>query len=97
MVHKLKMEAFDNVWDALEETPEDAARMTILANLLLAVDRRVTSWSLPPAQAAKRLGIAQTRLRDLLKGKIDKFDLDELIALAVKAGLQVKLDVREAA
>ena len=97
MARELKMEVFDNVWDAIEDTPEEAARMTILANLLLAVDRRVRSWSLPPAQAAKRLGVTQARLNDLLKGKIDKFGLDDLVALAVKAGLQIKLDVREAA
>jgi len=42
-------------------------------------------------------GITQPRLNDLLRGKINKFSLDTLLALASRAGLKVKLDVRSAA
>jgi predicted XRE-type DNA-binding protein len=36
----LKIEAFENVWDALEDTAEDAARMTVLSQLMMASRRR---------------------------------------------------------
>ena len=47
--------------------------------------------------AARRLGITQPRLNDLLHGKINKFSLDTLMTLATRAGLKVKIDVRSAA
>jgi len=43
--------------------------------------------------AARRLGITQPRLNDLLRGKIDKFSLDMLIDLAGKAGVKVRLQI----
>ena len=48
-------------------------------------------------KAARRLGITQPRLNDLLHGKINKFSLDTLMTLATRAGLKVKIDVRSAA
>jgi predicted XRE-type DNA-binding protein len=47
--------------------------------------------------AARRLGITQPRLNDLLHGKINKFSLDTLMTLATRLGLKVKIDVRSAA
>jgi hypothetical protein len=49
------------------------------------------------AQAARRLGITQPRLNDLLHGKINKFFLDTLMTLATRAGLKIKIEVRSAA
>ncbi len=93
----METERFSNVWDALEDTPEEAANMTFRADLMLAVERKVRAWNVTQAQAAKRLGITQPRLNDLLKGKIAKFSLDALIGLARRAGLTVRLDIDEAA
>jgi predicted XRE-type DNA-binding protein len=56
-----------------------------------------TVWSTTRARAARRLGITQARLNDLLQGKINKFSLDTLLTLATRAGLEVKIDVRSAA
>jgi len=88
---------FDNVWDALEDTPAAAANMTMRSDLLIAVERRVRSWNVTQAEAAQRLGLTQPRLNDLLRGKIDKFSLDTLINLAIRAGLAVRMDIAEAA
>ncbi len=46
------------------------------------------------AEKAETLGITQPRLNDLLKGRIDKFSLDALVALAPKAGLRVNVNVQ---
>jgi predicted XRE-type DNA-binding protein len=49
------------------------------------------------AQAAKRFGITQPRLNDLLRGKIDKFSLDALVNILAAAGMRVELRVKKAA
>ena len=89
---------FASVWDALEDTPEDAANMRLRSELLTAVCDAVKSWRLTQAQAASHLGVTQPRLNDLLRGRIDKFSLDALVTLSERAGLIVRLEiVRESA
>lgn len=92
-----KSRTFANVWNALEDSPEDAAVMTMRSNVLIAITNRVRSWNTTQALAARRLGITQPRLNDLLHGKINKFSLDTLMTLATRARLKVKIDVRSAA
>ncbi|MDX0235115.1 helix-turn-helix domain-containing protein [Sinorhizobium meliloti] len=90
-------QSFSNVWDALENTPAEAASMAMRSNLLIAIEQRVRSWQVTQAEAARRLGITQPRLNDLLRGRITNFSLDTLIKLASQAGLTVRLDIAEAA
>jgi predicted XRE-type DNA-binding protein len=89
--------SFANVWDALEDSSEDAATMTMRSNVMIVIKDQVRSWDTTQARAARRLGITQPRLNDLLHGKINKFSLDTLVTLATRAGLKVKIDVRSAA
>jgi predicted XRE-type DNA-binding protein len=49
------------------------------------------------AQAAARLGVTQPRLNDLLRGRLDRFNVDALIALAERAGLAVEMRIAHAA
>ena len=93
----MKARTFTNVWDALEDSPEQAATMTMRSNVMIAINKKVQGWSTTQAQAARRLGITQPRLNDLLHGKINKFSLDTLLTLATRAGLKVKVDIRSAA
>jgi predicted XRE-type DNA-binding protein len=93
----MERQSFSNVWDALENTPAEAASMTMRSNLLIAIEQRVRSWQVTQAEAARRLGITQPRLNDLLRGRITNFSLEALINLAGQAGLKVRLDIAEAA
>ncbi len=93
----MKSRRFTNVWDAIEENAEDAANMTMRSEVMTAINEAVRGWSTTQARAARRLGITQPRLNDLLQGKINKFSLDTLLTLATRAGLKVKIDVRSAA
>jgi predicted XRE-type DNA-binding protein len=86
-------QTFDNVWDALEDSPAAAANMTARSDLMIEIQAAVSGWSLTQAAAAKRLGITQPRLNDLLKGRINKFSLDALMNLAAAAGLEVRIAV----
>jgi len=93
----MERQSFANVWDALEDTPQEAANMSMRSSLLIAVEQRVRSWNVTQAEAAKRLAITQPRLNDLLRGRIANFSLDALINLAAHAGLVVRLDIANAA
>jgi predicted XRE-type DNA-binding protein len=89
----MKAERFDNHWDALQKTPADVAKMTIRSSLMIAIEQSVKSWNVNQTTAAKRLGLTQPRLIDLLRGRINKFSLDALMTIAAKSGLTVKVQV----
>jgi len=90
-------QTFDDVFDALADTPAEAANMKARADLLAAVIDRVKSWELPQSSAAERLGITRPRLNDLLRGKLSKFSLDALVNLVTAAGLTLEIKVSSAA
>lgn len=92
-----EMQRFENVWDAVEDTPEQAANLRLRSELMVALSDEIAGWDATQAAAARRLGITQPRLNDLLRGRISKFSLDTLIALAERAGFSVRLDLSRAA
>ena len=53
--------------------------MTMRSNFMIAIKDEVRRWNTTQARAARRLGITQPRLNDLLHGKISKFSLDTLM------------------
>jgi predicted XRE-type DNA-binding protein len=91
------VQTFASVWDALEEQAEAAINMRLRSELAIAVRGTVEGWHATQAQAARRLGVTQPRLNDLLRGRLDRFSLDALVGLAERAGLAVRLEVRDAA
>jgi predicted XRE-type DNA-binding protein len=93
----MELQSFENVWDALEESSGEAANMSMRSSLLIAIEQQVRGWNVTQAEAARRLGITQPRLNDLLRGRITNFSLDTLINLAGQAGLTVRLDIARAA
>lgn len=90
-------ETFDNVFDALADTPAEAANMKARAELLAALKARIGSWKLPQEAAAARLGITRPRLNDLMRGKLGKFSLDALVNLTSAAGLSLTIRIADAA
>lgn len=93
----MKIEYFDSVWDAIEPTPAAAANMKARSQLMSAIREAVEEWDTTQAASARRLGLTQPRLNDLLRGRINKFSLDTLLNLAAKAGLSVRLEVQRPA
>jgi predicted XRE-type DNA-binding protein len=98
-----RAETFDSVFDALADTPSEAANMEARADLALAIRGRVKAWQaeggLTQEEAAARLGLTRPRLNDLMRGKLDKFSLDVLVNIAASAGisLHIKLEDVQAA
>ena len=90
-------ETFESVWDALEDTPTEAENMKLRSRLTIAISEAVVAWDVTQIEAARRLGVTQPRLNDLLRGRIGKFSLDALVELAARAGLAVHLEITLAA
>ena len=87
----MKMQTYNDVWDALSDTPEEAENMKIRSGLMMAISDRLENLDGTQAAQAKRLGITQPRLNDLLQGRISNFSLDALVTIAVNAGLKISL------
>lgn len=88
---------FASVWDAIEDTPQQAENMKLRATLMTALKDRIAQSGISQAQAAELFGVTQPRVSDLVRGKINLFGLDALVNMATAAGLQVELRILEAA
>jgi predicted XRE-type DNA-binding protein len=89
----MKEKRFANVWDAIEPSLAEAAGMKARSELMLAIRGVVEGWQTTQAEAAKRLGVTQPRLNDLLRGRINKFSLDALVDLAGRTGHSVRMKI----
>jgi len=77
--------------------PAKAALMDARSELMSDVQEAVKGWGVTQEEAAKRLKTSQSRVNDLLAGKLDKFRLDKLHELATHAGLVTKIRTVRAA
>lgn len=84
-----------SVWDAIEATPQEAETMKLRSSLMMALEQHIRAQASTQTQAAKRLGVTQPRISDLLRGKVNLFSLDMLVDMAVSAGLRVEMQGRK--
>jgi predicted XRE-type DNA-binding protein len=80
-----------NVFVDLGFPPDEVAVLTLRAELMVALRKLITAKGWTQAQAAEELGVTQSRVSDLVRGKHDKFSLDMLVTLAARGGRTVKL------
>ena len=88
---------FTSVWDAIEDTPEEAENMKLRSVLLMAIKNHSDRTKMSQAEAANLFGVTQPRVSDLVRGKINLFGLDALVNMATAAGLHIEMRVLEAA
>ncbi|MFG1187894.1 helix-turn-helix domain-containing protein [Xanthobacter aminoxidans] len=88
---------YSSVWDAISDTPEEAANLKLRAELMTTLLDYIAEMKLSQAEAAKLFGVAQPRVSDLKRGKIAQFSLDMLVKMAGDAGYKVGLTVNRAA
>ncbi len=84
-----------NVFEDVGFSAGEAENLLLRAQLMSKI--RSVARGMTQAQAAKRFGVSQPRLNDVLRGKIDKFSLDALVNMLAAAGLRVELRVKKAA
>jgi predicted XRE-type DNA-binding protein len=90
-------ETFVDVWDAIARTPAEAESMKLRSALMTALCDFIQSEGLTQKEAAKRLGVTQPRISDLLRGKMDLFGLDSLVTMLGAAGLHIEVQIGRAA
>lgn len=90
-------ERFASVWDAIEDSQEEAENMKLRSILMTALKNHITQSEMSQVEAAGLLGVTQPRISDLMRGKINLFGLDALVNMATAAGLRIEMRVLEAA
>lgn len=90
-----KQTRFASVWDAIENTPQQAASMRARSELMIALQGWVKTSGNTQVKAAKLFGITQPRMSDLVRGKISLFSLEALIDMATVAGLEPHITIKK--
>jgi len=93
----MSKQRFGSVWDAIEDTPQEAANMKARSALMMAIQEYLRANNLTQVEAAALLGVTQPRVSDLMRGKIDLFSVDVLINMLAAAGQEVVIRFKKAA
>jgi predicted XRE-type DNA-binding protein len=86
-------ESSGNVFADLGFSAEESALLAMRSELMIKLRLTIAERGWTQAEAAAQLGIGQSRVSDLVRGKWDKFSLDMLVTLASRAGCKVVVTV----
>lgn len=87
----------DNVFRDLGFPEAEAQNLLLRADLVVHIRRVIDKLGLTQAEAAKRAGVTQPRMNDLVKGRTEKFTLDAMVNVAAQLGYSVKLTLKKVA
>ena len=87
---------FTSVWDAITDTPGQAANLRTRAELMRKISELVQMNGWTQAEAAARCGITQPRINDLLRGRVSRFSIDALVNIATGLGQTVHVQLQAA-
>lgn len=93
---KTAVDRYDSVWDALADTPEQAANLRARTDLMQKIAAIVKEQGWTQAEAARRCGVTQPRMNDLLRGRVSRFSLDALVNIATAIGRKVHFELKAA-
>ena len=80
-------ESTGNIFLDLGFPPHEAEVMLLRAQLAEALRQWIEREELTQALAAKRRGIAQPRVSEITRGKVELLSLDYMVGLCVNAGI----------
>lgn len=86
-----------NVFDDLGFEAAEAENLKLRAQLMRELEGLIHDKRLTQSEAARLLGIHQSRVSDLVRGKIDRFSIDMLVKLLAKTGRCVEIKVKRQA
>jgi predicted XRE-type DNA-binding protein len=89
-------ESYASVWDAIADTPEQAANLRARAELMRQIAAVVTDSGWTQAEAADQCGVTQPRMNDLLRGRVSRFSIDALVNIATAIGRTVRFELHAA-
>ncbi len=87
---------FNNVWDAIADTPAEAANMAARAELMNQIAALIKRNEWTQTQAAQECSVTQPRINDLLRGRVSRFSLDALVNIASNLGQRVHVHIEAA-
>lgn len=82
-----------NIFADLGFSAEESTLLTMRAELMARLRETIKQRGWTQQEAAEKLGIGQSRVSDLMRGKWEKFSLDMLITLTTRTGQHVELVV----
>ncbi len=82
-----------NVFRDLGFSREEAENLKIRTDLMIRLSKLIETRGLTQARAAEVFGVPQPRVSDLVRGKIDRFSIDTLVAMLGHAGVRVQIVV----
>ena len=88
-----KSKEYASVWDAIADTPEQAANLRARAELMRKIAGIVKKGGWTQTEAAQRCGVTQPRINDLLRGRVSRFSLDALVNIATSLGKRVRVEI----
>lgn len=83
-----------NVFRDLGFSAPKAEQLFVRSDLTIHIGKVLAARKLKQKEAAKILGVAQRRLADLRRGRIDRFTTDALIGMLARLGISVRLVFR---
>jgi predicted XRE-type DNA-binding protein len=93
---KKRSNPYASVWDALADTPEQAANLQARADLMRQIAELIEAEGWKQVEAAERCGVTQPRINDLLRGRVSRFSLDALVNIATALGRRVSVELEAA-
>jgi predicted XRE-type DNA-binding protein len=93
---KKRANSYVSVWDALADTPEQAANLRARADLMRQIAELIQAEGWKQVEAAERCGVTQPRINDLLRGRVSRFSLDALVNIATALGQRVHVELEAA-
>ena len=89
----MKTRTSQNVFRDLGFGAEEAENLRIRAALMVELTEHIRREGLTQKEAAVTLGVTQPRISDLMRGRIDVFSIDTLIAMLSRAGVKTTIRV----
>jgi predicted XRE-type DNA-binding protein len=87
---------YASVWEAIADTPEQAANLRARAELMQQIAELIEAEGWKQVEAAERCGVTQPRINDLLRGRVLRFSLDALVNIATALGRRVSVELEAA-
>ena len=82
-----------NVFRDLGFDVDASENLRIRSDLMIELSELIRNKGWTQAQAAELMGVSQPRISDLVRGKIDRFSIDSLIAMLGSAGVKVRITI----
>ncbi|ATU91882.1 helix-turn-helix domain-containing protein [Phyllobacterium zundukense] len=92
----IETETFDSVWDAIADTPAEAANLRARAELMRQIADIIKEKGWKQIDAATHCDVTQPRINDLLRGRVSRFSLDALVNIATALGRRVHIELEAA-